>query len=160
MTNPSLAPAKVAKEHLEAQGWTVTGKAWAEDHHQFASITGARGDETIIMHWNDGQLIAQHYSLWSEVPRENNKPKGALTFDPDECTDRELVRALSGMRVTWWNKLGQLEETAVIGPNKITIEHAYSGTGDETPGDRIVKFTDHSGAGFRAFRVAALLKVG
>lgn len=158
--NPSLAPAMAAKERLEALGWVCKGSARMEDHHALASITASRGDETVIMHWNDGQLISQNYSLWHEKPSANGKPQGALTFDPDECTDRELIRALAGSKVTWWNSLGQREESAVIGKDRIQIEHCYNGVGDETPGDRIVKFTEHGGAGFRAFKMAALLKVG
>jgi hypothetical protein len=115
----------------------------------------------ILMVWVDGTLVQQDYSLWSsDRPRQNGKPAGRLSFDPDECTDRELVRALAGMKCTWWNVLGQKEEEAVIAPDSIKIEHAYNGHGDESPGDRIVKFIEHGGAGFRAFRVAALLKVG
>ena len=159
-TNPSVVLAMAAKQRLEAQGWLCKGRGWLEDEHEFATLTATRDEETIIMHWNDGQLIQQDYSLWHEAPSANGKPRGSLSFAPDECTDRELVRALAGCKVTWWNVLGQKEETAIIAPESIKIEHAYNGHGDETPGDRIVKFIEHGGAGYRAFRMAALLKVG
>jgi hypothetical protein len=145
-----------AKEKLEALDWVVSGNAKGES----AGLTAVRGEEMITMLWLEGRCIDQQYSLWSEMPAENGKPADKLTFDPDECTDRELVRALSGMKVTWWNKLGAYEETAIIDPQRIQVEHSYSGIGDESPGDRIVKFIDKGGQGFRAFRVAALLKVG
>lgn len=160
LANPSLAPAMAARDRLQPLGWTCNGRAWLEDHHAFASLIATRDEELIVMHWNDGQLIRQDYELWHEQPSANGKPRGSLTFDPDECTDRELIQALSGMKVTWWNVLGQKEETAVVDQTRIEIVHAYNGMGDETPGDRIIKFSDHAGTGFRAFRVGALLKVG
>ena len=107
----------------------------------------------------DGQCVSQEYSLWSDKPSANNKPAGSLTFDPDECTDRELIRALAGCKVTWWNKLGQFEQTAIVDAGKIQIEHLYNSIGDETPGDRIIKFIDKGNGGFKAFRLGALLKV-
>lgn len=154
-------PALPAKARLEEQGWLCTGRGWTdEDGGVGIELTAVRGDELLVMHWLDGKCTDQDYSLWSEKPSANTKPAGKLTFDPDECTDRELVRALAGCKVTWWNVLGQKEEEATIAPESMKIEHAYNGHGDEQPGDRIVKFIEHGGAGYRAFRVAALLKVG
>lgn len=154
-------PALPAKARLEEQGWLCTGRGWTdEDGGVGVELTAVRGDELLVMHWLDGVCTDQDYSLWSEKPSANAKPAGKLTFDPDECTDRELVRALAGCKVTWWNVLGQKEEEATIAPESMKIEHAYNGRGDETPGDRIVKFIERGGAGYRAFRVAALLKVG
>lgn len=163
--NAPRGPWIVAKERLEAQGWLCQGRGWKDhyngrDNASLVELTATRSEETIIMHWTDGELIQQDYSLWSEAPSANNKPAGSLSFNPDECTDRELVRALAGCKVTWWNVLGQKEEEATIAPESIKIEHAYNGHGDEQPSDRIVKFIEHGGAGFRAFRVGALLKVG
>lgn len=152
----SLTQAMAAKSLLEAQGWVCTGKARGQD----ATITASRGEETLFLGYRDGELLQQNYLLWNtDQPSANGKPASQLTLDPDEMTDSELVRWLSGMRVTWWNRLGK-EEKSVIGSNKITIEHSFAGNGDETPGDRIVKFVDHEDKAFRAFRVAALIKVG
>jgi hypothetical protein len=169
-------PALPAKARLEEQGWLCkgsgrttdttetlvfpNGRQMSGDNFRVVELTAVRDEEMITMVWVDGELIQQDYSLWSEKPSANAKPAGRLTFDPDECTDRELVRALAGCKVTWWNVLGQREEDAVIKHDTIKIEHAYSSHGDEMPGDRIVKFIDHNGEGYRAFRVAALLKVG
>lgn len=163
--NPSLGKAAKAKTELEAQGWVCQGKGRGNQ----ATLTCSRGEETLFLSFDNGELVEQNYLLWN-VDRPsanmNGMPAKRLTFDTDEMTDSELIRALSGMRVVWWNKLASNTETAIIGSNKIVIEHSYAGDGDETPADRIVKFTDHTRQGdgisgrMRAFRVGALLKVG
>lgn len=158
--NVSVRAALAARERLEPLGWLCKGRAFEDDEGYHAEVMATRDEELINLQWTDGILVSQFYSLWYEKPSANGKPKGSLSFDPDECTDRELVRALSGMKCTWWNVLGQKEESGVISATKIKIEHAYNGTGDEMPADRIVHFTDHTGRGFCAFRVGALLKVG
>lgn len=130
------------------------------------------------MTWQNGTLVKQDYTLWNvDIPKRNNKPESKLGCDPDEVPDKELVRILSGMKVTWWNSLGQKEETGVIPvdrtveddkakggsrhiPAQIRISHMYTGTGDEQPSDRIVTFNDFGGNGSRSFRVGALLKIG
>lgn len=157
-TNPSIGPAMEMQKRLMPFGWVCKGAAnVAED---WATLICTRGDENLLMKWVNGVCTQQEYIMWHEKPSANGKPDGSLTFNPDECTDRELVRALAGCKVTWWNVLGQREESAVIAKDKVEISHVYNGIGDEQPGDRIVKFVEHGGAGFRAFRVAALLKVG
>lgn len=159
--NPSALKAHEARYRLEPLGWQVTGRAWREEGAPMAEITAVRGEETLMLKWIDGVLVDQHYSVWDvDKPSANNKPVGKLPFDTDEMPDRKLVQAISGMKVTWWNALGQSEETAIIPGTKVVIEHAYSGIGDETPADRIIKFVDVAGSGFRAFRVGALLKIG
>jgi hypothetical protein len=151
-----LAKARAAKSHLEALGWKVVGQGSADQ----ISVTGSRGEETISIIWHANGTVSQNYSLWDmDQPRANEKPASKLGFDPDELPDRELVERISGMKVTWWNRLASGEESAVI-PDKVIIEHCYNGIGNETPGDRIVKFVDVMGGGFRAFRVGALMKIG
>lgn len=156
-----LSEAKAAKERLEALGWNATGKAFADDGVTIVTVTAARGDETIVMEWHDGVFAGQQYFAWDmDAPFHNAKPRNTdLGFDPDEIPDRELVRYLRGMKVTWWNRLGESQETAVVG-DKITIQHNYVGTADEHPADRIVTFVDHSGGGFRSFRLGALMRLG
>jgi len=165
--NPCLPMAKAAKERLVALGWTCKGRAWLEEPGlntvavPCAEVIASRGDELLTMSWRDGKLIKQDYSLWSpDVPAEKQRPIHKLGFDPDETSDRELVQLLSGVRVTWWNKLAGASDSAIMGTDKIRIEHCYTGTGDETPDDRIIHFCDPSSGGFRSFRVGALLKIG
>jgi len=158
-TSRGVLSGKAAKAQLEALGWQAEGKA-AEG---IVSVTATRGIELLVIMWEmDGELISQSYSLWdtSVGTARNGKPDSKLPFDPDEIPDAELVGYLQGMKVTWWNSLAQANETAVISPDKITIEHSYTGQGDEVPGDRTVKFADHDSKRFRAFRLAALIKVG
>jgi hypothetical protein len=165
--NPSLALAQEAKRRLEALGWTVKGRAWVEDLMEdpnpaaLAQVTAVRGDETISLTWQDGTLVDQNYSLWSETPSDNGMPAKKLSFNPAEMTDGELVRAVSGMKVTWWNALARSNETAVVG-KKLTIEHIYDTieNGGTDAVKRLIKFVDLNGSGFRAFHVDALLKVG
>lgn len=149
--NPSVPLAMEAKAQLVALGWVVEGKAKGTS----AQISATRGPETLIMMWVGGKLLAQDYSLSYIAPSDNAIPEHSLSFEPDELTNTELVQMLRGMQVTWWNTLASSKETAVIG-NKVSIEHIY----DDDREKRIVKFIDHSGGGFRAFHVAALLKVG
>ena len=161
--NDSLPLAMRAKAQLEPLGWTVKGRAWVEGasvvtHH--AEVIASRGAETLVMHWVDGVLAEQQYSMEHLKESENGIPPHKLNFNPDEMTDGELVRMLRGMKVTWWNTLGSSTETAIIGPANIAIEHLFVGGGDTDNSKRIIKFLDHSGGGFRAFHVGALLKVG
>lgn len=159
--NSTLAMAKTAKERLVPLGWLCKGRGWAEDGVLHAELLCTRGEEMLLMHWAAGALVSQSYSLWQTTkPEVNGKPRSSLSFDPGELTDQELIRRLAGMPVVWWNSLGQNEMKGIISGTKIQIEHAYDGKGNELPGDRMVKFNDQADGGFRAFRVAALLKVG
>lgn len=150
-SNPSLPLAKAAKLQLQAVGWTVKGRGaevWAE-------LTASRDAETLLMRWDDGRLVQQDYSLNYEHPAANAIPPNKLGFDPEELTDRELVDRIRGMKVVWWNTLGNSTESGTIG-SKVSIEHVF----DDNTAKRLVKFVDHGGQGFRAFHVSALLKVG
>lgn len=165
--NPSLSKGKAAKELLEAQGWDVTGKAWVAGNasgtetHYWASVTGARGEETLHIVWLDGEVQDQVYNLWNlDVPSKNGRPNANLPFDPDEIPDAELARYLVGVKVTWFNRLAGKEETAVCGRESIEIEHKWTGTGDEYPSARLIKFIDAEGGGYRHFRLEQLTKVG
>lgn len=159
--NPSLPKAQEAKAQLVPLGWTVVGRAWADDTGaQCASVTANRETETLSLVWKGGRLFDQQYILWdNERPKANGMPARKLKFNPDEMSDTELVRAISGMPVEWWNSLGKSVEKGVVG-EKVNIEHVYNGIGGETPGARVVKFVDASGHGFRNFHVSALIKVG
>lgn len=158
--NPSIVLAKRARDLLEPQGWNLKGRQWTDEHDSaWAEVTGTRGEETIVIRWQDGKFFSQDYSLWDadKTAGQNGKPKSRLPFDPDEMSDAELAAELSGRTVTWWNRLAQSNETAVIG-NKLKIEHTYTG-GNETA--RQVHFVDATPnhAAFRAFNVDALMKV-
>lgn len=165
--NDSLPLAMKAKAFLEPLGWVVKGKAWVDSTsatvgpaEHWAEITCSRGAETLVIRWRDGVLEDQIYSLESLKQSENGIPPHKLNFDPDDMTDGELVRMIRGCKVTWWNSLASNPETAIISPNNISVEHIFVGGGDTDNSKRIIKFLDHGGGGFRAFHVAALLKVG
>lgn len=160
--NISLPPAMQAKETLTAKGWQVTGRAWEEDGKSFAGLNASRDDEHLTLVWVDGILRNQEYQLWkdSHTPEENGRPKTDLGFIPEELHDTELIRVISGQKVTWWNKLGSREETATIG-NQVSVSHKYiGGTADENPGERVITFVDRNAGGYRSFHVSALMKVG
>jgi hypothetical protein len=159
----SREKAKKAKAALIAKGWTVEGKGKGTQ----AEITAVRDEEMIFMMWDNGNLITSTYSLWAvDKPRDNSMPPTELPpgFDTDTMSDRELIAALSGMRVTWWNRLGQKREDAVVSTTRIAIEHVYEAEtikhGGAVPSQRIIKFADHEGKGFKAFYIGALIKVG
>lgn len=171
-TNVCIPLAHKAKAQLEELNWIVKGRAWDNadttdsrydtdaDYDTYAEITADRGDELLIMRWKNGALEHQHYTLWNtDRPSANDKPASRLNFDPDELSDGEIARRISGMKIVWWNKLGNSEETAIV-PSSFKIEHHFNGLGDETPADRVVSFIDRAGSGFRAFRLGALIKVG
>lgn len=169
--NPSIPPAMAAKALLVEKGWLVEGRAWMDTvggspsglrEGGFAEITATRDDERIYMVWVEGELKDQTYSLWhnGHTPEANGRPKSNLGFDPEELTDQELIRVLSGQKVTWWNRLGSNQESGTIA-NKVQISHTYiGGKADENPGERVITFVDHGGGGFRSFHASALVKVG
>jgi hypothetical protein len=168
-SNPSLDKGQAAKALLEAQGWIVSGKAWhaiAPDDPTdamvgWASVTAARGEEMLHIVWKDGETQDQVYNLWNlDKPSANGKPNSKLPFDPDEIPDAELAQMLVGVRVKWWNRLAGKEETAVCGKDSIEIEHKWTGTGDEYPAARLIKFIDVDSGGYRHFRLEQLTKVG
>lgn len=161
--NPSVPMAHAARAALEPQGWNVAGRASFEGDAQegHAHVIATRGEEMITLRWINGKLVNQSYSLWNiDKPSKNNAPDHKLPFDPDEMTDNELVRAMSGMKVTWWNRIASATETAVVSKDNIKVIHSFDGGGDEIPAERVVSFVDMNGAGFRAFRMGALLKIG
>ena len=155
-----------AWQRLEELGWKVSMLSSADQHDPTItvippSLTATRGEETISLAWdNTGNLLSQDYHLWSEKPSRNNKPASKLPFDPDEVSDRELVRMLAGVKITWWNVLAGAEETAVVNPQSVKVAHAYDGHGDEQPADRVLTFVATGAGGFRSVRIGALLKVG
>lgn len=160
----TLAKAQSMKDQLQEQGWTVSGKGSIVDDVFTAYVSASRGEEMINAIFANGKLDQpMQYSLWStDKPSKNGKPQptSRLSFDPNEIPDYELVEKLKGVKVTWWNRLGSMDESAIVSADKVTIEHIFNGHGDEHPGERIVKFIEHGGSGFRAFRLDALLKVG
>lgn len=168
-TNLSIPMAHKAKQRLEPHGWTVSGRAWfsieavvpgreAQQKFGYAAVTAKRGEELITIEWKDGELINQTYQLWDdERPLLNEAPRNRLGFEPHDMPDAELIRRLIGQKVTWWNKLGQKEETAVVSAERVQIEHTFDRAGHEA--DRIIKFNAQK-EGFRAFYVGALLKIG
>ena len=161
--NPSIPLARHAREQLEPLGWSLTGRAWFEDHPEeedvligFAEVVGTRGDETVILRWKGGKPEDQHYSIWdTEKVSTNGKPKSRLPFDPDTLSDVELANELRGRKVTWWNRLAKGKETAIVG-DKFQIQHNYDEGREHA---RMVLFVDKHAGGFRAFHVDALMKV-
>lgn len=158
--NRSVQVAQAARSELEALGWTAKGRGWSEGDDMCAELTATRGSETLVLTWRNGNVTSQDYSLWHTKPSRNAMPKRRLKFNPDEMTDGELIRAISGMKVTWWNSLAQSEESYTIGTKTLSVEHSFTANGDEDSARRIVKFVDMNGGGFRHFHVDALLKVG
>jgi hypothetical protein len=179
--NKSLPPAMLAKAQLEAFDWKCNGRAyvnpadqpltigsrsWSGMQLDIAAITASRGDESLVITWVDGECVSQQYSLWDVKQPAKPKhgiPPHRLPFDPVTISDSDLIVALNGMRVTWWNSLGGNEESAVVSPmNKgvVSITHYYTTAGKEVRDLRTIQFIDYSGSGFKAFYLAALLKVG
>lgn len=153
----TIAQVKRIFRELSALGWNAT-RGWVDN--TVAEITATRGEEMIYVTVRNGKVSTQ-YSLWNfDKPSVNNKPESNLPFDPDEIGDGELARYLVGTKVTWYNRLSDKTETAYCGKDSIRIEHGYNAVGDEVPGERIIKFVDADGTGFRAFRLDQLIKVG
>lgn len=182
--NPCLPLAQKAKEDLTPLGWEVKGRAWTENESEgtlCAQITAHRGTELLVITWTatksiDGgeYLITsdQQYNLWNtDKPSENRKPTHTvengrpkrlpkLPFNPALISDKELIQALAGQRVKWANRLRTTAEEAIVSPERIQIDHTYNGNGDSIPSERIIKFADFGGGGFRAFHLSALLSIG
>jgi hypothetical protein len=159
--NDSVVAAIPARDLLEPLGWATAGKGWIDERGMsHATLACTRGAELLILTWEGGALIDQNYTLWDTTkPRNNGMPPHELDFEPDETSDRELARRITGMQVTWWNRIARNTETAIVG-SKVEIRHVFNGSGDETPGERVITFADHGGAGFRSFRADALMRIG
>lgn len=163
--NPSLPLALAAKERLTALGWEVKGKG---DKDGSALITAVRGEELLTITWQDGKKVDQQYSIWDTLrPAENGhgQPGTQVKFNMEEISDKELADLLRGQKITWWNRLGGNQETAVVSAKSIKVEWIFKTDDDghredPTPLDRILTFVDPSGGGYRSFRLGALLKVG
>jgi len=181
--NPSIPTARRLREQLEPLGWTAHARAYFEEddtsiintsiRRGMVEFNATRDSELITVLIDNGKVVDQRYSIWdADRPATNGMPRVRLPFDPEELSDIELIRELSGQKVTWWNRTGQTKEAAVIGatsedyPNrKITIQHVITmtdGEPDELPGSRIVTFVDSTpnGAQFRSFAVGSLMKIG
>lgn len=164
--NPSIVLARKAKEQLEPLGWNLKGRQWTDESEDaWAEVTGTRGEETIAIRWVNGKFESQDYSLWNadKTPGQNGmsatalKVRARLPFDPDEMSDTELAKELAGRRVTWWNRIAQNTEDAIIG-DKLKIEHTYTGGNETARQIHFVDATPNHGK-FRAFNVDALMKV-
>lgn len=157
--NPSIVLAKHARDLLEPQGWELHGRAWTDEEDAWAEVTGNRGSESIAIRFVNGKFYSQDYSLWDaeKTPGQNGMPKANLPFDPYEMSDGELAKELAGRKVTWWNRIGKNQETAIIG-NKFQIHHYYEGTDESS---RQVTFVDQTNGQykFRSFNVDALMRV-
>lgn len=86
------------------------------------------------------------------VKRDRTPKRSRLPFDPGLALDEEVLTAISGRTVVWRNSRSGNSEEAVVSPLRKPeiVEHE---------GDRIVKFLCPN-TGFRAFRLAALERVG
>lgn len=165
--NPSVPLAYEARRLLEPVGWKVTGKAGmdalgelgTDREGPWATVTGQRGTETLSLTWIAGKLTKQDYSMFpADKPTVPGMPRKRLPFNPNEMDDAGLVRAISGMKISWWNVMGQRRETATFprrGDQRVKVERLMNGHGDQEA--RVVSFVDQDGTGFRAFNVNALL---
>lgn len=150
-----------AKALLETVGWQCTAKPVGDG----VEFTAQRNPELIIIRFRNDGSAEQTYMIWDTVqPKKNYDPRmpsPKLNFEPNEISDRELFTLLRGREVQWWNRQTGSIEVGVISTTKMQIEHLF-GTeedGEPTPEDRVIKFVDHAEGRFRAFRLAALIKV-
>lgn len=75
-----------------------------------------------------------------------------LPFDPALASDIEILNALSGKAVQWYNRLSRGSESAIAGPaDRLRLT--------EYEGERIVHLCCPV-TGFRSFRVSAIEKIG
>lgn len=80
--------------------------------------------------------------------------KSSIPFDIGTATDAEVIAAMAGHTVEWYNSISGAMESATLGrdAHRTTIQVLDGG-------DRIVKFCCRA-TGFRAFRLSALTRVG
>lgn len=83
-----------------------------------------------------------------EAPRAK-----ALPFDPKTAIEPEIVSALVGRTVTWYNRISAKTQSANVGPDPRRVRIS------EHSGDRVVTFCDPA-TGFNSFRLSALVQVG
>lgn len=154
-SNPSLTKAMAAKKQLEPLGWSVKGRAYQDDGAACAEIQAIRGAEFLLIVWQNGEFVTQDYRLWdaSSAAKLDDGGKRKLAYDPTTLTDEELVAEVRGRKVTWYNRLSNGTEAAIV-PTKLSIERVFG----EGISDRIVKFCARDG-GFRAFHVSAVIDI-
>lgn len=78
---------------------------------------------------------------------------GKLPFDPERATDDEVLEAVRGRTVTWFNRISTQTEAGHVSPNGRWTEIR------EVNGERVLQFCGPVG-GFRTCRVASILSVG
>lgn len=97
--------------------------------------------------------VASNKHFRKREPEDGEIKRYQLPFDPDLATDEEIISALKGQRVEWYNRLTRSAESDVVSQGKfihITV------TSDNK---RVVNVCSVS-SGFRSFYVDAILKVG
>jgi len=168
-------------------GWDATPELLEGD---VCELTLRRGNETLWISWTAGVLTTvpmPTYTIADRVVKLRNasavkqyaertpeagtkelekvssnryfrkkptEPKPSkLPFDPKTATETEVIEALMGRAVAWHNRLREIPETAQVGRNPRKIYFT------EWEGERIFNFICPA-AGFRAFRLSDLMKVG
>lgn len=177
---------KAAALAAEALGWEPTTTTSGDT----TEIVLVRGIETVQITWNSGVFAYEtaHYAaadrvikirnvshakqLLARTPQQAeadvkrvvaNKtfrrrpaeagPKRSMAFEPDALQDGELVERLLGKGITWTNRISNSTESAYVSrdPRKVRLT--------EFAGERVIHWCCPI-TGFRAARVAALVKVG
>lgn len=102
------------------------------------------------------KVSANRFFQKREAPREQvEAQRQPLPFDPALALEDEILAALAGRRVTWFNRIAQTPDSAVF-----PVEYHKQFTHiTEFEGERIVNFVDHGGTGFRSFRLSGLLSI-
>lgn len=71
---------------------------------------------------------APNYKVRSKVPRERSEEapetlERILPFDPETATDAEVIKAVCGKRLVWWNSMGAAYDSGEV-PGRKRVEVA------------------------------------
>lgn len=97
--------------------------------------------------------VAANKQFKRREPGDGEIKRYKLPFDRELATDEEILTALAGQAVVWFNRLTNKTESAIVGRG--TLTHI---TVNEK-GHRIVNVCS-AASGYRSFYVEAILKVG
>lgn len=182
-----LSKAQKLAAEIQEFGWTVTVKAITETEVEAVAQRGAEilnvvWDTGVFLYEPSGHTIADRHTrvrnvsqakqfatrpaeaaekeltrvasnkAWKRKPVPRATTNRPLPFDGATVTEQELSKALRGRFVKWHNRLTESEESAYVSLNP----RYFSLT--EHEGERVVQFCGSNG--FRAFRLAALIKIG
>ncbi len=169
----SIAPVAGAAELTATRGNETIVQAWRDGVWQYDASIYAYGDRTTKPRNASGALkllnrtpeaakaetakVAANRSFRKREPQDIGDrletAQKILPFDPQTSTDAEIMAAVTGQSIAWYNRLSRGEEAGVVGKGRhlrMTVNES---------GERVLSFCCPV-TGYRSLLVTAILRVG